>query len=388
MRLDGICVLDLTRLLPGPYATQLLADMGAEIIKIEDPEVGDYARFTEPMAPNGLGALFSSVNNGKKSVTINLKSDRGRDVFYRLVEEADVVFEQFRPGVAERLDVGYETVREYNSEIVYCSLSGYGQDGPYRDRVGHDLNYVGIAGLVDMTRQEADGPPTIPGYPIGDMAGGVFSALSILGALLSRELGTADGNYIDVSMMEAVVSFSQAVTPVALYGGTPRPGQTTLTGQLPCYDIYQTKDGRYITIAALEPKFWERLCTELDVEHLIDHHLAGDEATRRAVREELAEIFQSKTREEWEKRLGGKEVMFGPVKRMAEVVEDPQIQSRNIIKTTDGEPPRVGYPAKVTDGLDGGTESVPSMGEHTAEVLEDVGFDADDIDALKDANAI
>ncbi|WP_254525735.1 CaiB/BaiF CoA transferase family protein [Natrinema caseinilyticum] len=383
MELDGIRIVDLTRLLPGPYATQLLADMGAEVIKVEDPNVGDYARFTEPMAPNDVGAVFSAVNRGKKSVTIDLKDDAGLEAFYELIADADAVIEQFRPGVAERLEVGYESVREHNPDVVYCSLSGYGQDGPYRNRVGHDLNYASVAGLVDMTREDEDEKPAIPGYPIGDMAGGTFAALSVVSSLLSRALGNEAGNYVDVSMTEAVLSFSQAVAPLALYGGDPRPGETELTGTYPCYDVYRTADDRFVSIAALEPKFWEILCTELDREELIENHRAEDEATRAAVRETLAETFRSKTQSEWEDELGETDAMFAPVRTPREAVNDPQIRSREIVTDADGPMPRIGFPAASRHGLAGSGDDVPEMGEHTAEVLEAVGVDEDAIDELR-----
>lgn len=389
MQLDGIRIVDLTRLLPGPYATQLLADMGAEVIKIEDPDVGDYARFTEPMAPNDVGAVFSAVNRGKKSVTIDLKDEDGLEVFYELVADADAVIEQFRPGVADRLGVGYDDVREHNDDVVYCSLSGYGQDGPYRDRVGHDLNYASVAGLVDMTRDDEDDSPTIPGYPIGDMAGGTFAALSVVSSLLSRELGSAEGNYVDVSMTEAVLSFSQAVSPLALYGGDPRPAGTELTGTFPCYDVYRTADDRYVSIAALEPKFWEVLCTELDREELIENHRADDEATRAAVREALAETFRTKTQAEWEEELGETDAMFAPVRTPREAMTDPQIRSRGIVRDADGPMPRVGFPAKAHNGLDGSEGGdVPGMGEHTAAVLEAAGIDGETIEALHERDVV
>ncbi|WP_254524452.1 CaiB/BaiF CoA transferase family protein [Natrinema caseinilyticum] len=388
MQLNSIRIVDLTRLLPGPYATQLLSDMGAEVIKIEDPDTGDYARFIEPMAPNDVGAVFSAINRGKKSVTLDLKDDEGRAAFYELIEDADVVFEQFRPGVAERLGIDYETLRERNPDVVYCSLSGYGQEGPYSDRVGHDLNYAGFAGLVDMTRGSTDDDPEIPGYPIGDMAGGTFAALSIVSALLDRELSGGGGNYIDVSMTDAVLSFSQAVSCLALYGDDPRPGETELTGKFPCYDIYRTADDEYVTVAALEPKFWRNLCEALGREDLIDKHRADDEATREAVHDVLSETFASKTRSEWEAELGEKDVMLGIVKSPNEALADRHIESRGIIEGADGPLPRIGYPAQVERGLDDGDETVPEMGEHTNDVLESVGIGEDAIEELRERDVV
>jgi crotonobetainyl-CoA:carnitine CoA-transferase CaiB-like acyl-CoA transferase len=206
MDLDGIRVLDLTQLLPGPYGTQLLADMGAEVVKVEPPR-GDPARLVRAQ-PGWSGYVFSAVNADKKSVALDLKQAAGREAFYDLVGDADVVFEQFRPGVADRLGIDHETLAAHNEEVVYCSLTGYGQAGPYRDRAGHDLNYVGFAGLADMTR-DADGAPTPPGYPIADMTGGLMAVTSILGALLSRELGNTGGTRIDLSMTDAVLAYAQ-----------------------------------------------------------------------------------------------------------------------------------------------------------------------------------
>ena len=387
MDLSDITVLDLTRLLPGPYGTQLLADLGADVVKIEDPDIGDYARFVEPMAPSDQGAVFTAINRGKRSVTLDLKHERGTEVFYRLVEDADVVFEQFRPGVADRLSVGYDAVSEVNPDIVYCSLSGYGQSGPYRDRVGHDLNYSGFAGLVDMTRDSPEEAPRIPGYPIGDMAGGVFSALSIVSALLSQELGESGGTYIDISILESVLSFSQAVVGPAMYGEDPRPGETELTGKFPCYDVYRTEDDRYVTIAALEPKFWERLCTELGREDLVEKHRADDPVVRQAVREELQSVFETKTRREWEAALGEKEVMIGLVNTPREAVEDPHVTHRGIVEG-DEDLPRIGFPADVGTGLDTDDDAVPGFGEHTEEVLARYGFSDEELAELRENEVI
>ncbi len=387
MDLTGVRVIDLTRLLPGPYATQLLADMNADVVKVEDPAVGDYARFMEPKTSDGVGTIFSAVNDGKRSVTIDLKDDDGRAVFYELVEDADVVIEQFRPGVVERLGIDYDAVREQNPDVVYCSLSGYGQEGSYRTRVGHDLNYVSMAGLVDMTRTETDREPAIPGYPVGDMAGGVFAALSVVSALLSRSLGNRAGTFIDVSMTDAILSFAQPVTSAAFSGHDPRPRETELTGKLPCYDVYRTADDRYVSVAALEPKFWEHLCEALDHPELIEKHHAEDEAVREAVRQTLAETFRTKTRDEWEAELGEKEVMFAPVQTPSEAISDAHVQSRGIVEN-DGVP-RVGFPARTTpDRPSRCDRGLPKMGEHTKEVLEAAGVDEATIEALRERDVI
>ena len=383
MDLSGVRVLDLTRLLPGPYATQLLADMGADVIKVEEPGRGDYAR---AMGGDETG-VFQAVNRGKRSLTLDLQSEAGREAFLDLVPEADVVFEGFRPDVMARLGIDYETCREHNPGVVFCSLSGFGATGPHRDRVGHDLNYVGMAGLLDMTRPGPDEEPVILGYPIADMAGGLFAAFGVVGALLSRELGDGTGEHVDVAMTDVVISLSQSVAAEALAGTDPRPGETTLTGQLPCYDVYETADGRYVTLAALEPQFFATFCEAVDRPELADEHMHPEPAGREALREELAAIFSERTRDEWEDALGDVEAMVAPVQTPTEVLEGDQVAARNLLDES-GDGRRVGFPAIPSGGLPGGGGSVPDLGEHTDEVLLEAGFDEAALQALREADAV
>ncbi|WP_248909557.1 CaiB/BaiF CoA transferase family protein [Halocatena marina] len=384
MRLDGVRVLDLTRLLPGPYATQLLADAGADVIKIEDTDSGDYARYMPPVTDSGVGAVFDGVNRGKRSVALDLKTDGGRDAFYRLLDDADVVFEGFRPGVAERLGIDYDSVREHKSSIVYCSLSGYGQSGPLAERAGHDLNYVGRAGLLDMTREDESSKPQVPGYPVADMAGGLFAAFAIVGALCSRELGNSDGEYIDVAMTDVALSFSQVIAPQALAGKNPRPGATPLTGDFPWYDTYETADGAYVTLAALEPKFWQAFCETVEREDLVSEHMNTDPATMQALREELESIFRERTREEWE-NVGDGATVDG-VYTPKEAVEAAQFNERGIIRRDVDQAPRIGFPAVIdTPEPD---ESIPAHGEHTDDVLRSVGYDQRILEQLRETGAI
>ena len=374
MQLDGIRMLDFTRLLPGPYATQLLADDGAEVIKIEDTGMGDYARAMPPHSERGVGALFDMVNRGKRSVALDLKTSAGRNVIHELVGTADVLIEGFRPGVTERLGIDDETVRKHNDDIVYCSLTGCGRTGPDADRAGHDLNHVGAAGLLDMTRRSRDEAPRIPGYSVGDMAGGTFAALGVLGALCSRELGNTAGEHLDIAMTDVVLSFSQSVAHGALTGESPRPGETPLTGGLPWYDVYETADGRYVTLAALEPKFWAAFCTAVDHDELTDEHGTDDPATREALRETLEAVFAARTQAEWEADLGAIDATVGPVHTPAEAVDSPQVGARGVIETADDAPRRIGFPARSSAPSDGVPESVPAHGEHTEAVLREHGF--------------
>lgn len=387
MRLDGVRVLDLTRLLPGPYASQLLADAGADVVKIEDTGAGDYARHMPPTTEAGHGTVFDAVNRGKKSVAIDLKSDEGTEVFYRLVADADVLFEQFRPGVVEGLGVDYDTVREYNDEIVYCSLSGYGQNGPRADVAGHDLNYVGLAGLLDMTRDSTAEAPRAPGYQIGDMGGGLFAAFSIVAALVSRELGNTGGEYVDVGLTDAVVSFSQALAPQALAGEDPRPGETPLTGQYPWYDVYEAAEG-YVTLAALEPQFWTAFCEAVEREDWVDAHMTGDPAELRGLRDGLEDLFAERTRDEWVAFFDGVDAAVDGVYTPAEALGHPQIEARGYVERPADAPPRVGFPARGTE-IDHGTNAhVPGHGEDTDAVLREAGVDDETLERLREGGAI
>lgn len=385
MDLSGIRVLDLSRLLPGPYGTQLLGDMGADVIKVEQPGVGDYAR--EMDAAGGRDGVFGAVNRGKRSVALDLGDAEGREAFFRLVESADVVLEQFRPGVVDDLGVGYGAVRDRNAEIVYCSLSGYGDRGPYRDLAGHDLNYLGVAGFLDLTRPERDAPPVHPGYPVADMAGGLFAAFAIVGALLSRELGNGGGEHLQVAMADVVLSFAQGVAFQAFAGEDPRAGETALTGKYPCYDIYETADGRFLTLAALEPAFFEAFCAEIGRPDLAADHLASDPAVRASVRTEIATAIGERTLDEWEARLGDVDAMLAPVHTLAEALDHPQFAGRGRI-TEDGPVPRVGFPAETTAGLGGHADGIPERGAHTGSLLREHGYAEATLDRLEAAGVI
>ena len=375
MDLSDYAVLDLTWLLPGPYGTMLLGDMGAEVVKIEEPTRGDYARWLEPeIEPTDSGALFHAVNRNKKSVTLDLKSDAGREAFLELAAEADVIFEQFRPGVVDRLGIGYEDVREVNEEIVYCSLSGYGQDGPYSDRVGHDINYVGLAGLLRDTVSKDGEYPAVPAYQIGDKVGGMFCAFAIVSALLDREAGNG-GQYLDVSMTDVVASLGTGQSWRAfMREELPEAERSPAGMNAPCYDVYETKDGEYVTIAAREEKFWEQLLEELGREDLSEYAFARGEDGEYA-RAELQSEFEKRTREEWEERLSD-ETMFALVNRFHEVYEHPQIRAREMVREMDvgdGESfEYVGFPAKSSRGIEDMRSPAPEFGEHTEEVLSRV----------------
>jgi crotonobetainyl-CoA:carnitine CoA-transferase CaiB-like acyl-CoA transferase len=375
--LEGLKVLDLSRFLPGPYCTLLLADFGAEVIMIEQ-ESG-----------SGLGARRDEffIFRNKKSIILDLKNNRGREIFFRLAQKSDVIVEGFSPGVMEKLGIGYPAVRKVNNRIIYCSICGFGQSGPYRNRIGHDINYVALSGLLSLTGRKGQ-EPGIPGTQIGDVGGGILGAFSILVAILAREK-TGEGQYIDISMLDSAI----ALNPVSFFeyllrGEVFGQGGYRLLGSLPCYNIYKTKDDKYITIGALEPKFWVNLCKILNREDLIQkQNEAGDE-----VFNDVQQIFRLKTQAEWNELLGSEDVCYAPVLNLQEAIEDPQIRHRDMIidnpasaKTRIKE---IGIVPKfsLTPGQIRRPSPVP--GQDTKEILAEIGVPPSEIVKLRSEGVI
>ncbi len=325
--LEKMRILDLTRLLPGPYATQLLADMGAEVVKVEDPKQGDHMRWMLPHFPGtGESALFWGLNRNKKSIKLDLKKKAGRERFVDLVKKYDVVVEGFRPGVMDKLGLGYETLKEANPKVIMCSITGYGQDGPYKDRAGHDINYNAIAGVLGLTGENG-GPPVIPAVQIADIGGGgLMAAVGILSAYINR-MHTGRGQYIDISMMDGVVSWMTMLLMQHVAGDpTLKRGGSMLNGGMPCYNVYKTRDGKYMSLGALEPKFWREFCETVGRDDLIARQFDRDPA----VRAEVAAIFAAKDREEWVKIFADRDACCEPVLDIGEVGKHPQVAHRNL----------------------------------------------------------
>jgi len=392
--LSGFRVLDLSRLLPGAYASQMLADFGADVIKIEEPGSGDYGRLMPPHGAGGMGLGFLAINRNKRSMTLNLKSEAGREIFLRLVKGADVVLESFRPGVLDRLGLGYEQLKEVNPRLVYCAISGYGQDGPYRLRAGHDLNYVGYAGLLDYNRG-SDGEPAMPPTQLGDLAGGSFMAvIGILTALLGRGQ-SGEGRLVDVAMTEGVMALLPLVAATYFNTGTaPKPGTSALDGGLPCYNIYETGDGKYITLAALEYKFWHTFCTQIGHLELLPFHLpAGPEERAQAI-EMLRAIFKTKSRDEWLAELADLDTCVGPVYTLSEALNDPHAQARGASVLSrpleaDGESFRTLPSFPRISGVEQEQRyAPPQLGQHTTELLLELGYSETEIADLQAGGAI
>ena len=384
--LSDIKVLDLSRLLPGGFCSLLLADFGADVLKVEDTGMGDYVRWSPPYhegaEDSAKSALFLSLNRGKRSIRLNLKDESGREALLRLVREHDVLLESFRPGVMERLGVGYERLREENPGLVYCAITGYGQDGPYTARSGHDMNYLGLGGLLGLTG-DPGGPPVQSAGQIADLGGGaLMAAFGILAALRERDR-SGQGQMVDVSMFDGSLAWLAMVAARYLADGqTPERGHLELAGGLLCYRPYACKDG-WVTLGALEPKFWQAWCRGVGREDLIEKQFERPGSDAHA---EVERVFGERTREEWHAFAEQHDCCLEPVLDLGEALESELVRAREMVVEieqpgTDGVK-LLGVPVKLsrTPGAPAGPG--PSLGEHTREVLAGVGYSDDDIASL------
>jgi len=382
--LSGLRILDLTRLLPGPMATLHLADLGADVIKIEDTGAGDYARTMGHMRGDS-SIFFQLLNRNKRSLRLDLKQAQGVEIFLRLARDADIIVEGFRPGVVDKLGIGYATVAALNPRIVYCAISGYGQDGPYRERAGHDINYIGYAGVLDQIGVEG-GAPAVPNFQIGDLLGGALTPLVGMLAAVIDAKASGKGRYVDVAMTDAV--FAHNIFPLTnvLGGGAEPRGAGLISGGSPCYGVYATADGRHMAVGALEPKFWQTLCTAIERPDLIPLGLArGKEGAR--VKAELAAIFASQPQSHWTQKFDKLDCCVTPVLRMEESLSDAQLTARGMVVEAEGLR-QFTPPYKLSEYEFTVDHAAPASGAHTEEILQAAGYSAEQIAAFKNSAVI
>lgn len=387
--LEGIRILDLSRMLPGPYASMMLGDLGAEVIKVEETKTGDPTRHSPPFI-GPRSAAFLQVNRNKKSIALDLKQAQARDIFLKLAAGADVVLEQFRPGVVDRLGIGYEAVKQVNPRIVYCSLTGFGQTGPHRERSGHDLNYLALAGVLGLTTDER-GKPVIPGVQVADLAGGMIAAFAILAALIALKQ-TGRGQYIDVSMFDVMLSMLPVPAAHHFAGKSIEVGgKYALSGAYPFYNVYETSDGKYMTLGALEPKFWANFCDRVGREDLIARQFDGG-AQRAELFEEVRAIFKSKTQGEWIELMRDADCCAEPVLSMTEAFEHAQTRAREMVgqleSSNEESVKQLGFAYKMSDTPPYASSLAPELGEHTAELLAALGISDDERERLNHEGAI
>jgi alpha-methylacyl-CoA racemase len=393
--LDDVKVLDLTRLLPGGFCSLLLADFGADVVKVEDTGMGDYVRWAPPYygdeSHQRLGtrsALYLALNRGKRSIRLDLKTDAGRDALLRLAEEADVVLESFRPGVLDKLGCGYEALSDANPGIVYCAITGYGQTGSHTARAGHDMNYLGLNGLLGLTG-EPDGRPIQAAGQIADLGGGaLMAAFGVMAALRERER-SGRGQIVDVSMTDGSLSWLAMVAAQYLCDGeVPQRGRGLLNGGAACYAPYECADGGWVTCGALEPKFWQAFCEGVGRPDLLEHQFAppGSEGRKR-----VAEVFRSRTRDEWRAFNDSHDAMIEPVLGLDEALTSELVREREMVVELDqpelGTVRQLGVPIKLSRTEGNPTMPAPALGEHTESVLAEARFSEEEVAELMETGA-
>ena len=388
--LDGVVVLDLSKLLPGSLCGQMLADMGAEVIKIEDLQGGDAFRYSNPSYEN-IGSLFHMLNRNKRSMRLNLSAPAGREIMLQLVDKADVLLETFRPGLMEKLGLGYEELSRRNPRLVYSSLTGFGQDGPYRDLPSHDINLLSLSGILDLIGEKG-GRPVVPGLQIAGVGGGTMNCcIGILAALYQR-VHTGRGTYLDVSILDGTTPFlSICMAEYMATGVAPQRGDNQVGGGTAFYNVYETADGKYIALGCLEPKFWGNFCRAIDREDLIDQQFNPPESQQENI-QEVQKIIRQKTREEWLNQLEVKDICISPVNTLEEAHQDPHIRQRGLwFKTEhpmDGMVGQQGFPIKFGQKRPGLKRPAPGYGEHTEDILRELGLSKEELKNLAEAGVI
>jgi crotonobetainyl-CoA:carnitine CoA-transferase CaiB-like acyl-CoA transferase len=388
--LSGLKVLDLSRLLPGPFCSMLLADLGADVIKVEVPKVGDYIRWWPPLL-GGNSGFHVVLNRNKRSLTLNLKSLEGKKIFERLVEKTDVVLESFRPGVMDKLGLGYEVLKDINPRLVYCAITGYGKDGPRSKKAGHDINYLALNGVLSHGGRE--GRPVLPGVQIADLGGGaLLAAFSIVTALLARER-VGEGQFIDIAMLDGALTWNCLRWGKYLADGkVPVPEDDFLNQGFACYNLYGTRDGRVMALGALEPQFWKAFCESVGHPEWNQPNYFEDGPHQRALREEIAALFKQKTQAEWIEHFAEWDCCCEPVLHLDEVMEDPQVLARQmvieLVHETWGAYRQLGIAPKFSKTPGSLRSHAPEFGEHTEDILHELGYTADQIATLRSEEVV
>jgi alpha-methylacyl-CoA racemase len=379
--LDGVRVLDLTRLLPGPFASLVLADLGARVDKLEDPGGGDYLRAMPPVDESGASAAFAALNRNKRSLVLDLKRPAGRRAFLRLLPHYDVLFEQFRPGVLARLGLGHDVLRRESPRLVVCALTGYGQTGPLAQRAGHDLNYLARAGLLGLTGP-AGAPPPVPGFQLADVSGGLWSVIAILAALRERDR-SGQGAVLDVAMVDGVLGFATTAMAALGHGHVAERGGEVLTGGIAPYNTYLSKDDCVMTLAALEPKFWASFCGGVGLACDLTALLPGPHQP--ALKAEVAAIFRSKTRAEWQAFAAERDCCVEPALRPDELRGDEHLRARGLFFAPPGggAGPAAGQFRLPITPPDAAAPAPPGRGEHGDAILREAGLSDDEIAELR-----
>jgi crotonobetainyl-CoA:carnitine CoA-transferase CaiB-like acyl-CoA transferase len=385
MKLQGLRVLDLSLFLPGPHLSMMMADHGAEVIKVEPPGEGDPGRHIG-LADDGHTVFFRNANRGKQSIVLNLKNLAAREVLLRLADTADVFLEAFRPGVADKLGVGYREVSARNPRIVYCSISAFGQYGPYRDVPGHDLVVEALAGVVSVNR--AADEPALPGVPAADMSASLMALSGILMALLRRET-TGRGDYLDIAMHDCLVAWlPNAVGPVFAQKRAPIPREERAWGGAAFYQIYATSDARHVVLGGQELKFVRNLLGELGKIELLALCEQGPGPQQRPLIDFLTHLFASRTQQHWIEWFRGKDIAFGAVKNLREAFDDPQVNARAMHITDARGHEHIGVPIKFAAEPAQPRFTVPQLGEDGRTILSRAGYSTADITQLEAHGAL
>jgi CoA:oxalate CoA-transferase len=389
--LEGVRILDLSRMLAGPYGSMLLADLGAEVIKIEEPGGGDFTRTTATEASlRGISAYFLSINRNKKSITLNLKKERGREIFYELVKHADVVYDNFRPAALERLGCTYEALSKYNPKIISCSVSAFGHDGPYRDLPAYDLILQAMGGTMSLTGPEG-GDPVLMGVPMGDLAGGMFGALAISSALYHREK-TGRGQKLDISLLDSQISLLMYLAQTYIANNEVPPARGAMHPLIAPFRSFKTSDS-HIAVVAFQDKHFESLCKILEQEQLLKDERFNSVIARALNKMELYDIlkkiFPKKTTAEWLKALREADIPSGPVNNIKEALNDPQVRHRKMVVEIEhpeiGVYEALGNPVKSSMMEDGKFSPPPILGQHTEEILTSLlSLSHEDIEKLRE----